>query len=82
LKREKQEIQINLRKEQAAASSHFTRGMIFLSHFISLESILIVIMPFILTVKRPLSAGSKADTDVASNNKGTHPYLRFKKVDR
>jgi hypothetical protein len=37
---------------------------------------------FILTVKRPFSAGSKADTDVASNNKVTHPYLRFKKVDR
>jgi hypothetical protein len=67
-KRKKQEIQLNLRKEQAAASSHFTRGMIFLSHFMSLEPIFIVIMSFILTVKRPLSAGSKADTDVASSS--------------
>jgi hypothetical protein len=56
--RKKQEIQLNLRKEQAAASSHFTRGIIFLSHFMPLEPILIVIMPFILTVKRPHSAGS------------------------
>jgi hypothetical protein len=67
-KRKKQEIQLNLRKEQAAPSSHFTRGMIFLSHFMSLEPILIVTMTFILTVKRPLSAGSKADTDLASSS--------------
>jgi hypothetical protein len=66
-KRKKQEIQIKLRKEQAAASSLFTRGMILLTHFMSLEPILIVNMPFILAVKRTSSAGLKADTDVASS---------------
>jgi hypothetical protein len=41
--------------------------MILLTHFMSLELILIVTMPFILAVKRPSSAGLKADTDVASS---------------
>ena len=63
-RRKKSESQMKLRKEQAAASSHFNRGTISPYRKKPADPILTVIVLFILTVKKTPVAASHAETEM------------------
>ena len=67
-KRRKSQGQIKLRREQAAASSHFSLGTILLQQNKSVDLILTVIMLFVLTVKRPSTAASHEVTESTTSS--------------
>ena len=67
-KRKKSESQMKLRKEQAAASSHFNRGTISPYRKKPVDPILTVIVLFILTVKKPPVAASHAETEMTCSS--------------
>ena len=67
-KRRKSQGHIKLRREQAAASSHFSLGTILLQQNKSVDLILTVIMLFVLTVKRPSTAASHEVTESTTSS--------------
>ena len=75
-KRRKSQGHIKLRREQAAASSHFSLGTILLQQNKSVDLILTVIMLFVLTVKRPSTAASHEVTESQHHQQQHHQQHR------